>query len=115
MTVSARIVGDANRAAIVALLDVTAERRRAAGRDRADHAPLDAPEMSGVRPFVTVAVAAEDVGQFERRPRRHRLSRRRHLQREPVEGALGPGDDSGWRRACSAPSSTDSRAQAAPG
>ena len=36
------------RAAIVAALDMTAERRRAAGRDRADDAPLDAPEMSGV-------------------------------------------------------------------
>ena len=49
---------------IVALLDVTAEPRRAAGRDRADHASFHAPEMSGVRPFVTVAVAAENVGQF---------------------------------------------------
>ena len=48
MAVSARVVGDADSAAAVALLDVTAERRRAAGRDRADHAPLHAPEMSGV-------------------------------------------------------------------
>jgi hypothetical protein len=61
---------------------MTAERRRAAGCDRSDHAPLDAPEMSGVRSFVSIAVAAKYVGQFERRPRRHRLFRRRHLQQQ---------------------------------
>ena len=66
------VVGDAREPAIVAALDMTAERRRAAGRDRADHAPLDTPEMSGVRSLVTVAVAAKDVGQFERRPNPHR-------------------------------------------
>ena len=66
-------------------LDMAAERRRAAGRDRSDHAPFDAPEMSGVRPFVTRSVAAEDVGHFERRPRRHPLSGRRHVQGEPIE------------------------------
>ena len=92
MAVSARVVSDAGEPAIVAELDMTAERRRAAGRDRSDHAPLDAPEMSGVRSFVSLAVTVEDIGQFERRPRRHRLLRRRHLQREPVERALSPGD-----------------------
>ena len=68
MAVSTRVVGDADEPAVVALLDVTAERRRAAGGDRSDHAPLHAPQMSGVRPFVTLAVTVEDVGQFERRP-----------------------------------------------
>ncbi len=92
MAVSARVVSDAGEPAFVAALDMTAERRRAAGRDRSHHAPLDAPEMSGVRSFVSLAVTAEDIGQFERRPRRHRLFRRRHLQREPVERALCPGD-----------------------
>ena len=53
MAVAAGIVGDAGEAAIVAALDMTAERGRAAGRDRADHAPFDAPEMSGVRLFVS--------------------------------------------------------------
>lgn len=47
---------------------MTAERRRAAGRDRADDAPLDPSQMSGVRLNVDFAVAAKDVGQFERRP-----------------------------------------------
>ncbi len=44
------------------MFDITAERRRAAGRDRSDRPPFDAPEMSGVHPFVTLAMAAEDVG-----------------------------------------------------
>src|ERR1700747_650208 len=82
MAVSARVVGDAHGAAVVAALDMTAERSRAAGRDRSDDAPFDAPEMSSVRPFVTLAVTAEDVGQFERRPNVHRLSWRGDAQRE---------------------------------
>jgi len=93
MAIAARVVGDAGEAAILATLDMTAKHRRAAGRDRPDHAPFDAPEMSGVRPFVTFAVAAEDVGQFERRPRRHPLSGRRHVQREPIEGTGGIADE----------------------
>ena len=93
MTIAAGVVGDANGAAVVAALDMAAERRRAAGRDRSDHAPLDAPEMSGVRSFVGIAVAAKDVGQFERRPWRHPLFRRRHLKRQSIQRALGPGDD----------------------
>jgi len=32
---------------------------------------------------------AEDVGQFELRPRFHPLSRRRHVQGEPIQGASG--------------------------
>jgi hypothetical protein len=49
VAVPARVVSDADEPAIVAALDMAAERRRAAGRDRSDHAPLDAPQMSGVR------------------------------------------------------------------
>jgi hypothetical protein len=67
MAVSARVVGDAGEPTIVAALDMTAERRRAAGHDCADDAPLDSPEMSGVRLDVGFAVAAKNVGQFERR------------------------------------------------
>jgi hypothetical protein len=47
---------------------MTAKHRRAAGRDRSDHTPFDASEMSGVRSFVTLTVTAEDLCQFERRP-----------------------------------------------
>jgi tetratricopeptide (TPR) repeat protein len=55
MAIAARVVGDAREAAILAALDMAAKRRRAAGRDRADHAPFDAPETSSVRPFITLA------------------------------------------------------------
>ncbi len=47
---------------------MTAERRSAAGRDRFDRAPLDAPQMSGVRSFVSLAVTAEDIGQLASAP-----------------------------------------------
>jgi hypothetical protein len=73
------------------LLDVTAERRRAAGRDRADDASLDPSKMSGVGSAVGFAVATKHLGQFERRPRRHRPFR--HLQRQPIQRARGLGDD----------------------
>ena len=89
MAVAAGVVGDARQPAIVAALDMTAERRRAAGGDRRQHAPLDAPEMAGVLSDVSLAVAANDVGEFERRRRSHRLFRRRHVQREPIQA--------GWR------------------
>ena len=46
---------------------MAAERRRAAGRDRADHAPLDAAEMSGVSRAIGLAVAAENIRQFHAR------------------------------------------------
>ncbi len=80
MAVSARVVSDAGEPAVVTALDMAAEGRRAAGRDRSDHAPLDPSEMSGVRSFVSIAVAAKNVGQVERRPRRHRLFGRRPLK-----------------------------------
>jgi hypothetical protein len=41
---------------------------------------------------VGFAVAAKNVGQFQRRPRRHRLFRRRHLQQQSIQRALGPDD-----------------------
>ncbi len=90
VAVPARVVGDAGEPAVVAALDVTAERRRAAGGDRSDHAPFHAHEMSGVRPFVTFAVSVENVGQFERWPNLHRLSRRRHPQGELSSGLAVP-------------------------
>ena len=42
-----------------------AELEPAAARDRADAAPLDPSQMSGVRLNVDFAMAAKDVGQFE--------------------------------------------------
>ena len=53
------------RAAIVALLDMAAERRRPARRDRAHDAALAAAEMPGVIAKIGVAMAAEDVGELD--------------------------------------------------
>ena len=92
MAIATRVVGDASNPQSSQRSTLTAERRRAAGGDRADHAPFHAPELFGVRPFVTFTVSVEDVGQFERRPNPHRLFRRRHLKRQPIERALGPAD-----------------------
>src|SRR5262249_52250786 len=49
VTVAAGVVSDARCATIIALFDMAAERGRSAGRDGAQDAPLDAPEMPGVR------------------------------------------------------------------
>ena len=67
MTVAARIVGDPCAAAIVALLEVTAERRRPARRDGAHDAPLDAAELPGAGLPKRFAVAAEHVRHLQNR------------------------------------------------
>ena len=59
MAVAAGVVGDACAAAIIALLDVTAERRRPARRDGAHDASLDAPETTGARLSKGFAMAAK--------------------------------------------------------
>src|SRR6476620_4923011 len=61
MAVATRVVGDAGRTTIIALLDMAAERRRPARRDGAHDATLDAPEMPGVRLPECFAMAAEDI------------------------------------------------------
>ena len=80
----AGVVGEAHVAAIIALLDVLAERRRPARRDGADDAPLDAAEVPGTGLPKRFAVAAEDV---------------RHLSRTgammPLSRAARPPDEDG--------------------
>ena len=99
MPIAARVVGDARRAAIVAGLDVAAERRRSARRDRAHDAPLGPPHMSGVVAKIGLAMATQDIRDFDcrsvegrtgagHRRRRARLSRRHDLQRQSIERAL---------------------------
>jgi hypothetical protein len=61
MPVAARIICDANKAALHALLDMTAEGGRAASLDRAHDAAFGAAEVSGMRLAISRAVAAEDV------------------------------------------------------
>ena len=67
MAVAAGVVGDAHVAAIIALLHVTAERRRPARRDGAHDAPLDAAEMPGTGLPKRFAVAAEDIRHLQNR------------------------------------------------
>ena len=65
MTISARIVGDANGAAILASFDVAAQRGRAASFDCGHDAPLDPTEMSRMGAPKRLAVTTQDVGEFE--------------------------------------------------
>src|SRR6202049_4933219 len=57
VTIATGVVVDPRDAAVVAGFDMAAERRRPACRDRAYHAPLDAPEMCGRGAGVILAVA----------------------------------------------------------
>ena len=75
MPITTGVVGDARRAAVVALLDVAAERRRPARCDGAHDAPLDAAEMPGTGLPKRFTVAAEDIRHLEgRTPHCARLS-----------------------------------------
>src|SRR5277367_5234360 len=58
VSIAARSVGDAPRAAIITGLDMAAQRRRAARHDRAHHAPLGPTHMSGVVAKISLAVPA---------------------------------------------------------
>jgi len=80
VAVAARVVGDAGQATGVALFEVAAERRRPTSCDRPHDATLAASKMDGVIAKVGVAMTAENVGEFERRPLQRRLLGRRHLQ-----------------------------------
>ena len=98
------------------LLDMAAERRRAAGLDRAHDAPLDAPEMAGMRLTIGLAVAAEDIRHLQSlHAMATRSAGRHHLQRQPVERARRVAGSSWSRPACSAPWSTGWCGRAAPG
>ena len=67
MAVAARIVGDANEAALGAALDMAAERRGPARLDRTHDAALGAAEVAGMRLAIGLAVAAEDVRHLQAR------------------------------------------------
>jgi hypothetical protein len=73
MAVATRVIGDAGRTTIIALLDMAAERRRPARPDGAHDASFDVAKMTGARLPKRFAMAAEDI---------------RHLW---------------WRRVCSVP------------
>src|SRR5262249_14530876 len=72
-------------AIIIALFDMAAERGRSAGRDGAQDAPLDAPEMPGVRLSKRCAMAAEDIRHLQSRSHDARSAGRDDLQAEPIK------------------------------
>jgi hypothetical protein len=87
VTVATRVVSDARRAAIIALLDMTPERRRPARRDGAHDASLDEPEMTGVCLSKRFAMAAEDIRHLQSRSHGTRSAGWHDFQAEPIERA----------------------------
>jgi hypothetical protein len=87
MPVATRVVGDAGRTTIIALLDMATERRRPAGGDGAHDAPLDATEMTGVRLSERFAMAAENIRHLQPRSHGTRLAGWHDFQAEPIERA----------------------------
>ena len=94
MTIPARIVGDANGAAVLASFDAPAQGGRPAGFDCGHDAPLDPAEMAVIGAPKGLAVTAQDVGEFEvGSASGHRRSvGRRDLQLQTVEWALRRAD-----------------------
>src|SRR6516164_5023194 len=107
VTVAAGVVSDARCATIIALFDMAAERGRSAGRDGAHDAPLDPPEMTGVRLSKRFAMAAEDIRHLQSRSHDVRSAGRDDLQAEPIKRTRRVADRFGGdpgiaRRACEA-------------
>jgi len=96
MAVATGVVGAADEAAIGAGLDMAAERRRPTQLDGTHHPPLEAAQMTVMSAPIGIAVAAENIRHFQ--AGRHGATGsggRHHLQRQPVERALGPLDEPG--------------------
>jgi hypothetical protein len=66
MTIPAAVVSDADGAAIVALFDMAAQRRCAAGGDGAHDATFAATEMAGAGLAESIAITTKDIRQFDR-------------------------------------------------
>jgi hypothetical protein len=64
--VTTAVVGDANQAAVIALLDMAAERRGAASRDGGHDTALVGQEPTVLRGTERIAMAAEDVSHLQR-------------------------------------------------
>src|ERR1700681_2920328 len=88
------IVGDADHAAVIALLDVTAEGCGAASLDRGHDAALLRQEPTALCGTECIAVAAEDVRHFQRGTH-GRLLGRNNLERELIKWARRSSDKSG--------------------
>jgi len=67
MAVAAGVVADAREAALVAAVDMTAERRRPAFLDGRHDSHLATTEVTGVVMTIRRSEAAEDIRHLERR------------------------------------------------
>ena len=93
--VAAAVVGDADLTAIVALFDVTAERRGAARLDGRHDAALVGQEPTTLRDAERLAVAAEDVRHLQYGTHEAALLGRDNLQGQRVERTRCSGDQAG--------------------
>ena len=92
MAVAAGVVGDALVGAVLAALDVSAERGRAAGLDRRHDLQLAEAHMAGVGSAPRRAMGAKDVGDLQARPRHAAAVRRAAIA---LSGSR-PADPAGW-------------------
>ena len=76
MPVAAGIVGDAHMGAVLAALDVSAERRGPTGLDRRHHFQLGEANVTGVGLAPRRPMGAKDVGDLQARPRHAAAVRR---------------------------------------
>ena len=112
--VATGIVGDASLAAILAALDVTAERRRPAGLDRGHDLALIEGEPVALRGAEAVAVAAKDVRHLQLRAHPARLIRAGRPRARAGRRGSACWRSNGWRPARSAWSRKDRNVRAAP-
>src|SRR6202022_3189468 len=127
MPIPAGIIGDPRHAAVIAGLDVPAERLGSARNDRAHHPPLDPTEMTGMVTTIGVAMPAQDIGNLDGGSVRADVGAGHNphpgrvvmpVASPPATGGRagsGSSGSYGWRPACSAPSTTDYCARAEPG
>src|ERR1700751_5004893 len=108
MAVATRVVGDAAVATILATLDVSAERGRAALLDRRHDLELTQAHMSGIGSAPVGSMAMKDVGALQPRAAHGRPAAcrvavsPRSMGRDGRVGWLQPGSWY-WRHGCKAP------------
>ena len=120
MPVAAGVVGDAAVAAVLAGLDMAAERGRAAGLDGRHHLQLAEAQMAGMGRAPGGAMAMEDVCDLQRRAAHRRRVRRPVSSLPPAAARSGRAGSSRrgscwWRRGHRARWCRAWRARAAPG
>ena len=90
--VTAGIVGNAGLTAILAALDMAAERRCAAHLDRRHDAAVSGGQAAGLIGAIGGTIAAEDIRHLERGSHTGRSARRHYHQAEAIERARRVGD-----------------------